>query len=390
MRLLYSSGCKLTADRSGSSTGRRTDIFFFMSTEPRIGLSSARGERSFFGGEVEEEKTRKLEVLLLENKKRREETKMSSPSLPGGVGLGFTKLSKGLAAVLVGGLIITKAFPFTIDYLALVPGKTIPFVWNLITAGYVEYTVIGLIVSITGLLFFGRLLEPVWGSKEFVKFIAFTNFFTTICTFIISIFFYYVTGHENLLYTPMSGFHGVLAGFLVAVKQIFPDYEINAAKVFKLRAKWLSSLLVFIALVVGFFLEDPIIYIPFIVFGTYGSWIYLRFFQRRSEANFKGDASDEFAFDTFFPEVFSPVVKPIAGVCGKVCCGKRAQDAEAQDSVYVLGGKPLPGSDPAEATRRRERGARALEERLSAVSKADSDTTSTVVALEPLGPEDSV
>ncbi|KAL2629910.1 hypothetical protein R1flu_014596 [Riccia fluitans] len=319
-----------------------------------------------------------------------EELKMSTPSLPGVMGLGFTKLSKGLAAVLAGGFIIAKALPFTVDYLALVPGKTIPFVWNVITAGYLEYTLIGLVVSIAGLLFFGRLLEPVWGSKEFVKFIAFTNFFTAICTFVISIFLYYVTGHENLLYSPTAGFHGVLAGFLVAVKQTFPDYEINAGQVVRLRAKWLSSLLVLVALLAGFFLDDPIIYVPFIIFGTYGSWIYLRFFQRRSEANFKGDASDEFAFDTFFPEVFSPAVKPISAVCGKVFCGRRVQNDEAQDSDYVLGGKPLPGSDPAEATRRRERGARALEERLSAASKADNDKSSTVVTLEPLGSEDNV
>ncbi|KAG6556660.1 hypothetical protein Mapa_001601 [Marchantia paleacea] len=316
-------------------------------------------------------------------------------SLPGVMGLGFTKLSKGLAAVLVAGFVVAKALPFTVDYLALVPGKTIPFTWNLVTAGYFEHTFIGLIVSIVGLLYFGRLLEPVWGSKEFLKFIAFTNFFTTICTFVISIFLYYVTGHESLLYTPTAGFHGVLAGFLVAVKQIFPDYEINARQVIKLRAKWLPSFLVLISLLAGIFLDNPIVYVPFIVFGTYGSWIYLRFFQRRSEANFKGDASDEFAFATFFPEIVSPVVKPIAVVCGKLCCGKRAQNLDGQDPAYVMGGKPLPGSDPAEATRRRERGARALEERLSAASKTDEgvggkSTGSSQIPLEPLGAEDSV
>ena len=44
-----------------------------------------------------------------------------------------------------------------------------------------------------------------------------------------------VTGGFACRYAPISGFHGVLAGFLVAVKQIMPDQEITAF--FKLRAK---------------------------------------------------------------------------------------------------------------------------------------------------------
>ncbi|KAG6553075.1 hypothetical protein Mapa_005412 [Marchantia paleacea] len=81
---------------------------------------------------------------------------------------------------------------------------------------------------------------------------------------------------------PTAGFHGVLVGFLVAVKQIFPDYKINVCQVIKLRAKWLPSFLVLIVLVASFFLDNPIVYVPFIIFGTYGRWIYLRFFQRRT------------------------------------------------------------------------------------------------------------
>jgi hypothetical protein len=38
-------------------------------------------------------------------------------------------------------------------------------------------------------------------------------------------------------YAPLSGFHGVLAGFLVAVKQLMPEQEITVLFVLKLRAK---------------------------------------------------------------------------------------------------------------------------------------------------------
>lgn len=41
----------------------------------------------------------------------------------------------------------------------------------------------------------------------------------------------------NCRYTQFSGFHGVVAGLLVAVKQIMPDHEVTIARVFKIRAK---------------------------------------------------------------------------------------------------------------------------------------------------------
>lgn len=38
-------------------------------------------------------------------------------------------------------------------------------------------------------------------------------------------------------YTEISGFQGILAGLLVALKQIIPDTEVTLLQVFKLRAK---------------------------------------------------------------------------------------------------------------------------------------------------------
>lgn len=70
-------------------------------------------------------------------------------------------------------------------------------------------------------------------------------------------------------YVSVSGFHGVLAGFLVAVKQIMPDQEVSV--LFKLHAKWLPSVMVVLALVTSLFLNQPMHYVLFIVFGTYGA-----------------------------------------------------------------------------------------------------------------------
>lgn len=301
-----------------------------------------------------------------------------APAAPGGLGGGgasssLLKPSKVLVTVISVGFILQQIFRWPVDYLALVPGKTIPFTWNLMTAGYFEPTVVGLTLSMSGLLFFGRLFEPIWGSKEFFKFILVVNLFSSVGTFIVAIALYYLIGNDGLLYTPIAGLHALLAGFCVAVKQNFPDYDIFAStiKVGKLRAKWLPAVTVLVAILLGISLEDPIVYVPFLLLGTYGSWIYLRYFQRRSESTVAGDLSGEFAFQTFFPEVLWPVVSPVATWFDKLCCGKRGQVVggnQAEDSL--LGGNPLPGSDSAEAARRRERGARALEERLVVSSNA--------------------
>lgn len=255
---------------------------------------------------------------------------------------------------------MVQLLPSAIAYLALIPARTIPFAWNLITAGYIEQSVHGVIASIVGLLFIGKLLEPVWGSREFLKFIFVVNFLTSVCVFITAIALYYITTQENYLYMPLSGFHGILSGFLVGIKQIIPDQELP---VLKIKAKWLPSLALLLSIAVSFFTLESATYLPILIFGTYISWIYLRYWQRKPETKLKGDPSDEFAFSTFFPELLRPVIDPIATIFHRMLCGRTEASNEAEG--YTLGGTTLPGSDPIEASRRRERGARALEERLA-------------------------
>lgn len=138
-------------------------------------------------------------------------------------------------------------------------------------------------------------------------------------------------------YMPISGFQGVLSGFLVGVKQIMPDQELS---ILKLKAKvqplelpiwflhaspytiisqlkmwsnitcdcclnslqWLPSLALLLSTVISFFTADSVSYLPTIVFGTYLGWIYLRYWQKKPETKLKGDPSDKFAFSSFFPE----------------------------------------------------------------------------------------
>ncbi|KAA8539334.1 hypothetical protein F0562_026026 [Nyssa sinensis] len=294
---------------------------------------------------------------------------------------GFTRLCKGLAVVLVAGHIVVQILPSAVTYLALIPARTIPFGWNLITGSYIEQSIHGVVISTVGLLFLGKLLEPIWGSREFLKFVFVVNFLTSVCAFITAISLYYITRQESYLYMPLSGFHGVLSGFLVGIKQIIPDQELSLLRI---KAKWLPSLALLLSIAVSFLTAESARYLPTLIFGTYMSWIYLRYLQRKPETRLQGDPSDEFAFSTFFPEFLRPVIDPIASIFDRLFCGRCRTSDEARG--YTLGGAPLPGSDSIEASRRRERGARALEERLASerlaagekVEESQGDATENV------------
>ncbi|KAG4110018.1 hypothetical protein ERO13_D13G023300v2 [Gossypium hirsutum] len=275
----------------------------------------------------------------------------------------FTKLCKGLVLILVGVHIVVQLIPSSLTYFALIPARTIHFGRNLITAGYIEQSIQGLVVSTLGLLFTGKLLEPIWGSKEFLKFIFVINFLTSVCVFITAIALYGVTRQENYLYMPLSGFHGVLAGFLVGIKQMVPDQELPWLKI---KAKWLPSLMLLFSIAVSFFTPESATYLSTLIFGTYMGWIYLRYLQRKPESKHRGDPNEDFAFSTFFPEFLRPIIDLIASNFHRNLCGK--SEAFIDTLGYSLGSAPLPGSDPIEASRRREKGARALEERLAAES----------------------
>ncbi|KAE8792768.1 rhomboid-like protein 19 [Hordeum vulgare] len=298
-----------------------------------------------------------------------------APSLPSGGGSffrGYTKLCKGLAVMLLLVHLLVQLFPSAINYLALIPARTIPFAWNLITAGYVEQTIPGVIISIIGLLLFGKLLEPLWGTKELSKFVFVVNFSTSMCVFITAIAVYYVTQQESYLYTPLSGFYGVLSGLLVGIKQLMPDQELNLF-VLKIKGKWIPSLIALISVVVSFFMKDLVSYLPVILFGIYMSWIYLRYFQKRLETGLKGDPSEEFSFSSFFPAFLRPVLDPIASIFHRLLCGR----SDRADRGQTLETSSLPGSDSTEANRRRERGQRALEQRLAEKLAAVKSTEST-------------
>ncbi|ONL98266.1 Rhomboid-like protein 19 [Zea mays] len=286
-----------------------------------------------------------------------------SPAGGGRFFTGFTKLCKGLAVIIFLVHILVHLFPSAATYLTLIPASRLEL----------KLEMKKVIMSIVGLLLLGKVLEPLWGAKELLKFIFIVNLSTSACVFVTTIVLYYITQEETYLYTPVSGFYGVLSGLLVGIKQILPDQELNLF-VLKISAKWIPSIVAFTSVVVSFFVKESISYLPIILFGIYMSWIYLRYFQRSLEVGLKGDPSDEFSFSSFFPVFLRPVLDPIASIFHKLFCGR---SAKPEGTGQTLDGSQFPGLGSIEANRRRERGQRALEQRLAEKPAAVRNTEGT-------------
>lgn len=295
---------------------------------------------------------------------------MNDPLRPGAPPLkfaGFTRLSKLLVGFLFSTYALSWVSPKLISYLALIPGKTLPCVWNVVTAGLVESNVWMLLFDATTLLLMAGHLEPTWGSKEFLKFVTVINTTVGVSAFVIMMSLYFCTGSEYYLYGQLHGFHGVIGALFVALKQSIPEYEVKLFVCISLKVKYLPVLLVFTAIVISEVIMDDDL-VMFTLFGTYSGWMYLRYYQQNALTGTKGDPSEAMMFSSFFPAVCRPFLDKVGNLCHKVMCSSRGAATNPNDVETVMG-TPLPGSDSSEAQRRRERGARALEERLTGTSE---------------------
>lgn len=81
--------------------------------------------------------------------------------------------------------------------------RTLPNMWNPISAGYYEAHASNVIVDCLGLLVLTRLIEPGLGTKELLKFACIVNGFVGITTFCILIGAYFATQNEQFLYAPI-------------------------------------------------------------------------------------------------------------------------------------------------------------------------------------------
>ncbi|GFR48527.1 hypothetical protein Agub_g10422 [Astrephomene gubernaculifera] len=291
----------------------------------------------------------------------------------------ITRLSKVIAVLLVALYFLAFFLPETVDYIALIPGRTLPYAWNLLTSGFLTTNPYKLGLEVIGVLLLTRLVEPVYGSKEFLKFLFVVDLSVNICV-LVGVYVFFALGRDtgDILYTKFGGFHGMLAGIVVAVKQVMPEHEAKLFRFVKFSFKYLP--LLFVTATVGLAAGlKQYMEVPFLLLGTYNAWVYLRYFQLQPDAQSRGDSSDDFKFSGFFPPLLAPVIDPFGYIFATVF-RLRHPPAETKAPFANASQYTLPISN-ADANRRRERGAKALEERL-VLKKAAGEGDSEAVGVE--------
>ena len=225
-----------------------------------------------------------------------------------------------------------------------------------------------LALNAAALLALAPQLEPVWGSREFLKFVVLVNACAGACSFVYLFLDYVATccheHSERELYWPFSGFQGAIGALLVGLKQQAPPEPWQVAGCVPVHGALLPLYATLALCLAGTQSDAAADLLPFWCFGSASGWVYLRYFQKREGAILAGDQREEFDFASFFPEVLRPFITKVTGPLHSMasrCCGGRGAEFSAQPLATSA---PLPGSTLPEARRRRERGARALEDRL--------------------------
>jgi hypothetical protein len=111
---------------------------------------------------------------------------------------------------------------------------------------------------------------------------------------------------------------------------------------------------------------------PFILiqFGFFVAWVYLRFFKLSENGEYRGDRSETFAFQYWFPPIIRPYILVLSNHVFRLAVRARLVQPwdDAMGTPYAV--LPGPGGARAEAERRRELALRALDARMATSSPA--------------------
>jgi membrane associated rhomboid family serine protease len=162
------------------------------------------------------------------------------------------QVTKILAIVMVVMYFVGTIFPFIVRMFAMVPGYTFPphfRFWNLATAGFMHTSLLDLLFNVVLLIIAGKYLEPLWGVREYLRFIAIINSVCWTFMFAVLVLMYQlsteVTSKEgksfnperDILFHPVGGFAAIIAGFAVAMKELNPEQDNKLFGVLSVRNK---------------------------------------------------------------------------------------------------------------------------------------------------------
>ncbi|KAK4685050.1 hypothetical protein P7C73_g5105, partial [Tremellales sp. Uapishka_1] len=275
-----------------------------------------------------------------------------------------------------------------LPWLVMIPAQSWMYPWTLLTSGWVELNIYEFLVSVVSLPLAARYLERIWGPRELIRFSIIVIVGSNIIAFGFSWLTWFVLGQDEALYgVPYHGLTGLQVGFLVAFTQLIPEHQIQVFGVLKLRVKSVPGIHLLISNVLVILL-GPSPYM-LIQFGFFVAWVYLRFFKLSDNGEFRGDRSETFAFQYWFPPPVRPYISIAANFVFKMAV--RVKLVQGWEEPVNAGGYnllPGPGGARAEAERRRALALKALDARLAsgAPAPAAGASASVPVVAAPAAP----
>lgn len=188
------------------------------------------------------------------------------------------------------------------ELFCIYPGKLLPpnfTIWTVITYCFIEPHVWLLVCNVIVVFMYGKVVEPLWGSLEMVRFYAIVSTFVAVLTVCFYFLEYLFTTNTDLLFTnSIYGMSGYAAGLTVVLKQTMGDQVLLSNPLIKMRNKHIPIVaagLILLARVAG---VVPPPHLVLFTFGLVVSWVYLRFYQKHKDGT-KGDSAEGFSFARF-------------------------------------------------------------------------------------------
>jgi len=220
----------------------------------------------------------------------------------------------------------------------------------------------------------GREIEPVWGTRKIARCILVLCVSGSTVSYILSYMSYRQSGGLDVLSSHSYGSSGILSILLLGMKQERSNVRLPFGIQF-VRCDDLVSIGLAISIVFGLLGMMPDVW--FVLAGTITCWFDLRYFCP-DKAGLVGDASETFAFATFFPKFARPHVSRFTSVLskrvGKLCgCVHKSNARRGRSSRN--GGGIHENDDEAIliSERRRQRALKALDAKLKEIEAMDDE-----------------
>uniref|UniRef100_A0A7S1JY00 Uncharacterized protein n=1 Tax=Vitrella brassicaformis TaxID=1169539 RepID=A0A7S1JY00_9ALVE len=256
-------------------------------------------------------------------------------------------------------------------YGATVGTLTVPFVWNIVTFNLFETHPLKALITGPAFFLLGRPMEEHWGSREFMRFLAFSGVINGVAVFIYKVFHWYATLSETDFFQPLCSACGLLAALTVGIKQAMPMDEVRAfgQAIPHLKGRTLPFIYLTIGcigLLLGF-----VTGVEFVLcsVGIFNGWLFLRHYLYFELTQAYGDHSVDFELATLFPQPLRPAVAFVASLVHQAfqACGlfKTRRDNVPPKSYYLNAPRVTLTPEQATVDRWRNKGKQFLDKYIS-------------------------